>query len=255
MTTINKNEILLIGLGHKARQGKDFIAAEVAKANPEVHVIHWADELYKEVSNTSRKFPLITTAKPKAKSNLTLYLLLDKILPYGKPKYLVYNNFTLPEIHKIFLKRNISEYWGMNDKDGEMLQFWGTDFRRKTDPDYWVKKTADTIGKLSTKPYNVFLIADTRFKNEYDHVKDNHGLYVELIRLNSDGTRFIASDRDPNHYSETNLDNVLADLTITAYDGQFNILREYAQSITNVTESFLNGRLTRKNYCRYAKTT
>ena len=52
----------LIGVGHRARQGKDTTANFISTHRKNVHVLHFADALYDEVRNLDRKYPLIKYA-------------------------------------------------------------------------------------------------------------------------------------------------------------------------------------------------
>lgn len=76
-----------------------------------------------------------------------------------------------------------------------LLQFWGTEYRRQTNPDYWVEAL---FGQLEDSQELIF-IDDVRFPNEADMVKVVGGVMVRI------------ADRslDPNnsHASETSLDN------------------------------------------------
>lgn len=221
-------KVFVILIGNKARQGKDMVAQYMKKHLENVHIIHFADPLKMEVMNKVREFPLILQS-PEC------YTLLDS---YDNPEgyYPLFKHIErekLPLLENIFNKRNIHEYWGMNGngfdehKDGEMLQFWGTDFRRELcNNDYWVNiihQWIETIrhdnNKILHSGQNLYIcIPDTRFKNEVNfldtlasttHVK--HFIKVERYK---NGKRFITSDRDPNHQSEIDLDDVMPGYTI-----------------------------------------
>jgi hypothetical protein len=78
----------------------------------------------------------------------------------------------------------------------QLLQLWGTNYRRAQDPDYWVIKTRDKILKTE----GLVFIDDIRFESEVNMVKDLHGV---LVRLERPGGPFIDT---PWHESETALD-------------------------------------------------
>ena len=101
-----------------------------------------------------------------------------------------------------------------------------TDFRRNNyGQNYWVDRVNDNILEIM-KSYNnvdgqdvLIFIPDTRFKNECNYIRDTFGKfgwYINVKRYNGDESRFITQDRDPNHPSETDLDDVNPDYTITA---------------------------------------
>jgi hypothetical protein len=199
----------IIGIGHKARQGKDTLAGMIKEmTTDECHIIHWADALYVEVSNKNSSVPLVFRK--------------------GSRFYFVDGSHALtaeyPGLEKIFNERGIESYQGMAEKDSPMLQFWGTNFRRKQDPNYWVNKVLQRIETLN----GLIIIPDTRFQNEHTAIRANKGLYIEVQRFNGDGSRFISRDRDPNHPSEIDLDDIEANFTIGANSKCLHHIREQA---------------------------
>jgi hypothetical protein len=61
-------------------------------------------------------------------------------------------------------------------KQRTLLQWWGTEFRRSVNPDYWVNKVAQRIAE--EKP-EIALITDVRFMNEVNFVRK----YGEVIKI------------------------------------------------------------------------
>ncbi len=78
----------------------------------------------------------------------------------------------------------------------DILQWHGTDFRRKQDPDYWMKR----MDLLFLYPLFI-IIDDCRFKNEADFVKKRSG---RMIRINP--YREWIPGKYAKHKSETDLD-------------------------------------------------
>lgn len=89
----------------------------------------------------------------------------------------------------------------------ELLQFWGTDFRRKQDPDYWVKRLVSQMvwGEK-------YVIDDLRFPDEAEAIRERGG---KVIRIERPDTFKVSN---PNHASETVLDNYDFDLIIENND-------------------------------------
>ena len=98
----------------------------------------------------------------------------------------------------------ISEHQEIQDKPGQtavtvrrILQWWGTEYRRDQDPDYWTKAWGRKIEQFDLENIHV-LIDDVRFMNELDAIKEHGGLIVKIERPGFDGAN--------NHASETALD-------------------------------------------------
>jgi len=195
--------ITLVGLGHRARSGKDSVANILKNKFNNVKIIHWADGVYEECTNEGGSLPLIRQTIRTETKTWYVKVLSDKEVPY---------------LHKIFIERDIIEYQGMLKKDPEILQFWGTNFRREFfGKDYWVKRTFDKIEQIAQEGFQGYiLIPDTRFKNEAIAIKEPGGYYIKVVRTNENGSMYIAKDRDPNHSSEIDLEDFTADFTLTA---------------------------------------
>jgi hypothetical protein len=109
-------------------------------------------------------------------------------------------------------------------KQRTLLQWWGTEYRRKNDPFYWVKKLKHTLDK--DKP-RVAIITDVRFKTEYFFVKINGGFTVKIVR-----TGFQLSDPVArNHVSEHELDDETFDYVIEVEDGNLPELQRDAVTV------------------------
>jgi hypothetical protein len=92
-----------------------------------------------------------------------------------------------------------------NGKHSRVLQFWG-EYRRKQNDFYWVTKLKARIEQ--EKP-QFALISDMRYLNERAFVKANKGYTIKVYRPG-----YVDLARDPNHISETQLDNAVFDYTI-----------------------------------------
>jgi hypothetical protein len=243
MSDNGKKRPFIVGLGHKARNGKDY-SARYMKAYLEqrygirVETLHFADELYKELSNKERKFPLIKEV-PEKQDCIAVFDGLDRTS--GKAVYVILEKDE--RISALLSERGLP-YWGMDEKDSPMLQWWGTDYRRRLyDKDYWIECLEDQIKSLPEEVDLVF-IPDVRFKNEYDYVKNN-GLYIEVIAVveTEDGRleRYIDPSRDPNHPSECDLDGVGADLVIAAKRGELEELKAVCENYADhIYKQFLS---------------
>ncbi len=79
-----------------------------------------------------------------------------------------------------------------------ILQWWGTEYRRNQDADYWTKAWSRKVELLDLMHIHV-LVDDVRFINELSAIKEHGGLIIKIERPGFDGAN--------NHTSETSLDD------------------------------------------------
>ena len=245
------SKIYLIGIGHRARSGKDTVANFISQKRENVITYHFADPLKEEVMNKDRKIPLIYREKSRFSDHYWYSIWSHE----GEYRTIVESG--LPFLHKIFEDRGITEYWGMNGngcdehKDSLMLQFWGTDWRRQRfGSDYWVKRVENylihTVTFREFKGNWYFLLPDTRFKNEVNWIKsvkqniNAESLYVKVVRYNTDDTPYYDPDRDPNHPSEIDLEEYQPDYLIKAHSGEMDVLEKQTELLLDTIEAKIN---------------
>lgn len=71
-----------------------------------------------------------------------------------------------------------------------LLQWWGTEYRRSEDPDYWIKKLHDKWYRCwAETTAQHFVISDVRFLNEANWIERQEGVIWRIERpgLKSDG--------------------------------------------------------------------
>ena len=183
---------LIISIGNKARQGKDTAALHLQKVFG-CRIIHFADALYDECKHAV----ILYKDNPPT---LFLKTYNEDFLTYPNPGETIINWIKQNAVPGDNLPFGAQSYYvGMKEKDGTLLQFWGTEFRRKCFSwDYWV----DIVrAEIEAHPEDDYIIPDTRFKNEAKMVKEMGGVVWQIIRVG-----YQAADRDPNHTSEVDLD-------------------------------------------------
>jgi hypothetical protein len=162
--------MIIIGLGHKARQGKDSAGEAILQ-----------------------HFRQNNLACQRA---------------YGRK-----HKPTKVELCKFAtaLYQECREQHGMLDKDPILLQDVGLS-RRHEDPEYWVKRAFAAIPAGT----DIAIFTDVRFKNEANRIQQEGGHLINVVRMNEDGTRYIATDRPHAHSSETDLDSYNWDFQIVS---------------------------------------
>ena len=83
-----------------------------------------------------------------------------------------------------------------------VLQWWGTEYRRKDDTFYWVRKLSQELAEH--KPKHV-VISDIRELHEAAYVKRSEGYLLKVIRPG------LAEDATSSHSSEKNLEHISVD--------------------------------------------
>ncbi|MCH8285021.1 hypothetical protein IIB79_00660 [candidate division KSB1 bacterium] len=228
---------VIIGIGHKARQGKDTAAERLQKIF-ECTIIHFADALYEECRNATILY------KEEDKSGEIASALYLKTNDEDYYHFTEFNDTITGWIKKNGVR--IADlpydadlrYDGMTEKDGTLLQFWGTEFRRKEfNWDYWV----DIVKKeIEANPDRDYIIPDTRFKNEAKMISAMGGVVWKINR-----TGYTAKDRDPNHMSEVDLDDWEFDTEIIN-DGSISELNEKAVTLFRKMKGLPDGNITGK---------
>jgi hypothetical protein len=165
--------MILVGIGHEHRSGKDTVAQFLVE-NFGFTRVGFADALYEECRN------LLIAVVPR-----------EKRLGHFDRPYMLEAPDCDGDAGKGFA------YMGMTEKDPLLLQWWGTNVRRSQNPDYWIDRVAS---KLSTLPSETrVVLPDTRFPNEAEFIRARGGLLWKVARPNR------PIDRPVDHPSETAL--------------------------------------------------
>lgn len=185
---------VVIGFGHKARQGKGTVVETIVdayKGEYDVRAYGFGDELKAEVNQFDQ---------------------LEFCLRNG-----IQYDYDRPMTDPLCQTEH--------GKQSRLLQFWG-DYMRQRDNFYWVKKLGASISKDRPR---IALIHDVRYKNEFAFVKAMGGFMVRVQRLG-----YTDLSRDARHISEVDLDNVKFDIEITVNDGEIEQLKNDAITVFNL---------------------
>ena len=139
-------------------------------------------------------------------------------------------NFT-DLLDEIVTTLNKTEYDGMNPWTRDRVisekpalsrklhQNYGTDVRRKDNPLYWVEKWKEQAAQI-----NIGIVTDdVRFLNEAQAVKDLGGVIIKVERTDITHT--------DTHASETEMDEIVPDYSISVKTGEHQKLYDYLDFI------------------------
>lgn len=186
--------MIVIGLGHKARQGKNYVADFMKAQDNRVKIYAFADELKKYCAAHH-----------------------DELLPQWQ---LANQTKQVPACKE-------DPIYGYT----KILQWYGTDVARKADPDTWVKALAT---RMETDAPEIAVVTDVRFPNEAEYIASQGGYLIEVVRLNEDGTQYVDPGRDPQHPSEIALNGYTYwDFIIEVSNGDFDELKRLSIGALN----------------------
>ena len=190
---IDSKFVPAIVIAGKMGYGKDYVGNLIKNNFSNIEKISFADSLKEEVEHIIN---LIRNNSSLEHIAYEMNVSKDEI----KPLYIAMIAFK--DINELTVKKK-------NSTIRFMLQYWGTDVRRKNNENYWVQKTVDKILEIN-KLGNVALITDGRFPNELKGVSELNGITIQLDiskekqienLLNRDG--ILPNKEAFNHPSET----------------------------------------------------
>lgn len=224
-----KSIILLSG---KAGVGKDFIANKLKSTlltrGFEPEIIAYADALRDELTQIGKD---LKSLKDNDYTNIeNKYNLSENVVKNLDLKYKV------QDIN--FKSKNRNPHYR------EILQWYGTDVRRKQKSDYWIHKMLNKINKETVVGTNVIIIPDARFENEICDI-DRHLNFTKLAYRLTDKCSNIDKreynrdkkempSKEKEHLSETSLDNY--PYFNTVFDRSVYSVDDIIESICNEVE-------------------
>jgi hypothetical protein len=211
---------ILIGFGHKKRRGKDTAVQSIIEGRganvtyiPELKIkgldirrYAFADALKREVTSVVENLVTRNGMTPEEAHRL-LCVQADEVMVSKGSQFRVQYEDT-PDMSDPLLPYG---------KQRLLLQYWGGEFRRSQDPNYWVKRLRQVI--LAEQP-QVALISDMRYLNEFNWIKAEGG---DTVRIDRQG--FFDEDQ---HQSEIELDHARYDYKILAHDGEVTEVKKCA---------------------------
>jgi hypothetical protein len=116
------------------------------------------------------------------------------------------------------------------------LQLWGTNYRRKLDPNYWVTKMIDYYNNSEVG----VVIENVRFLNEVETIKKLGGYVAEVRRVTKDGEPIVleVNDRLGSHLAENELAGYSFDKVIYNYENDLErTLKEVFEWVDSLASS------------------
>lgn len=118
----------------------------------------------------------------------------------------------------------VAEHRDIQDRPGvtavtvrRILQWWGTEYRRAQDPDYWTKAWGRKVEQYDLGRIHI-VVDDVRFLNELNVIRAHGGRIVKIERPGFAGAN--------NHSSETSLDDYRDWDAIVVNDGTLGEFRD-----------------------------
>ena len=161
----------LIGLTGPKASGKDTVA-DLLRTHCGFIKLAFADPLYAEVSNAFG-IDMAQLQQRETKEHPMTALALCKCLADGFTARMINLHHELGQRIDLDAPRS----------PRQILQWWGTEYRRHQSQNYWVGQTSQRVAfamknRFSTK----FVITDCRFHNEVDMVRGHYGGQVWQVK-------------------------------------------------------------------------
>lgn len=209
---IASGKSLIYAMSGKMGSGKDTLGNEIKRVL----------ELMPDSDYTSsvKQFTFATALRKEI--DTIMDLMKDKSLDELSKEF----NVEVSELENLKSMLGNDSIYDRTEGSRNAIQYWGTDVRRKQDPDYWVKRLVNDVIEFiaySKKSESIAYVSDVRFPNEAQSIVDMGGVIVRLhvdedIRVSRiekrDGRT--PTKEELNHVSETSLDDFEFEVT---FDG------------------------------------
>lgn len=90
----------------------------------------------------------------------------------------------------------------------EIMQLWGTEYRRAQQPRYWIDRAAETLDVALRQGFRRVVLTDVRFVNEAQFIRMHGGKIWHIDRVQ-------ARCREAHHQSELEVSAIVADRAIS----------------------------------------
>lgn len=168
---LSKGEVILLGVSGRMASGKDTIGPRVIDNLGYSHLAFhefFAKALKHEINQVIEAI----------RDSRTIQEAIDKV----SRSMSVLEEHARVAVNKLWQEvkdENVTSAYDRTATVRSILQYWGTDFRRKEDNDYWVKKTMKAMISQLAEGRSVF-VTDARFENEVDALQRAGGYTIRL---------------------------------------------------------------------------
>ena len=207
---------MIIGFAGKAASGKTTAARYLMELQDNIVILPMAVVLRQEVENFIRQ------VGAEDKVSLVYGDQDDKVRVFYVDES---NALQLCPVWTGFVSMNQD----IQDRPGQtavtvrrILQWWGTEYRRAQDPDYWTKAWEKKLQEYDLTQ-NHIIVDDVRFVNELEVIKNNGGRFVRIIRPGFNGAN--------NHSSENSLDDYDAWDLVIDNDGSLEAFKQRSKDL------------------------
>ena len=112
---------------------------------------------------------------------------------------------------------------GMTTRDPRLLQQVGLEMRHSSNPFVWLDAL---YWRIDEERPSLAIITGVRFPDETSMIRQCGGMIWRIDRFTPAGQPFIATDRDPNHETETALDHFEFDVVLRNISGEAASFKE-----------------------------
>ena len=213
---------MIIGIAGKAASGKTTTAQHLASlSNQPTIILSLAKVLRQEVEGFLKTIgaeqfvPLLYGSQ---QDKVTVFLVNEARALASCPRWQEF----------IDANSDIQEHVGVTAVTPRLLlQWWGTDYRRSQNPDYWVNAWLDQIKPIDLSQ-TLILVDDIRFDDERQMIANQNGLLIKITRPGCNGAN--------SHLSETALDHIQNWDTIINNDADLDKLHAKTQHFWNAVQ-------------------
>lgn len=126
---------------------------------------------------------LIGLSGRKRSGKDTVCDIIKRLLPDTSVERIAFADALKEEVSRV-LGVTIDEIEADKARFRGMLQWWGTEWRRHQDIEYWIKQARL---KINASTADVVVVTDVRFQNEADLIRELGGLVCRIHRPDAEG--------------------------------------------------------------------